>query len=144
LPPVQTTAARRGGTDRGGWSRRPGRPRTARLEAETGSRLIQRVGRGIRLTEAGRLPAERAEEILGRLAAASEELATYTGLRAGPGGCGGRRSRRLWERSCPGRRRAVGVPGSGRRVGVAVLGEPPDPPGTAALLTHLRAAAGGT
>jgi DNA-binding transcriptional LysR family regulator len=55
----------------------------ARLEAETGSRLIQRVGRGIRLTEAGRLLAERAEEILGRLAAAAEELATYTGLRAG-------------------------------------------------------------
>jgi DNA-binding transcriptional LysR family regulator len=55
----------------------------ARLEAETGSRLIQRVGRGIRLTEAGRLLAERAEEILGRLAAASEELAAHTGLRAG-------------------------------------------------------------
>jgi DNA-binding transcriptional LysR family regulator len=55
----------------------------ARLEAETGSRLVQRVGRGIRLTEAGRLLAERADEILGRLAAASEELATYTGLRAG-------------------------------------------------------------
>jgi DNA-binding transcriptional LysR family regulator len=55
----------------------------ARLEAETGSRLIQHVGRGIRLTEAGRLLAERAEEILGRLEAASEELATYTGLRAG-------------------------------------------------------------
>jgi DNA-binding transcriptional LysR family regulator len=55
----------------------------ARLEAETGSRLVQRVGRGIRLTEAGRLLADRAEEILGRLAAASEELATHTGLRAG-------------------------------------------------------------
>lgn len=36
----------------------------ARLEAETGAKLIQRVGRGIRLTEAGRLLAERAEEIL--------------------------------------------------------------------------------
>lgn len=55
----------------------------ARLEAETGSRLLQRVGRGVRLTEAGRLLAERAEEILGRLAAAEAELAELTGLRAG-------------------------------------------------------------
>lgn len=55
----------------------------ARLEAETGSQLIQRVGRGIRLTEAGRVLAERAEEILGRLDAAERELAAYTGLRAG-------------------------------------------------------------
>lgn len=248
----------------------------ARLEAETGSRLIQRVGRGIRLTEAGRLLAERAEEILGRLAAASEELATYTGLRAGrvrlaafpsalgtfvpraaasfaaaypevdlrfteaeppeairllrsgsveaalvfgypdvadldglrhellldeptylvvPVGVEGDRLSdhrdRPWIAGCercrgellrvcgdagfspdirfttddyvavqslvaaglgvttlPGlalsahrddRVRVVELPRSGRRVGVAVLGEPPDPPGTAALLTHLRA-----
>ncbi|BEL11909.1 LysR family transcriptional regulator [Actinoplanes sichuanensis] len=55
----------------------------ARLEAETGSRLLQRVGRGVRLTEAGRLLAERAEEILGRIAAAEVELAELTGLRAG-------------------------------------------------------------
>jgi DNA-binding transcriptional LysR family regulator len=55
----------------------------ARLEAETGSRLVQRVGRGIRLTEAGRMLAERAEEILGRLDAAAAELAAHTGLHAG-------------------------------------------------------------
>ncbi len=55
----------------------------ARLEAETGSQLVQRVGRGIRLTEAGRMLAERAEEILGRLDAAEAELAAHTGLRAG-------------------------------------------------------------
>ncbi|MEU4241500.1 LysR family transcriptional regulator [Actinoplanes sp. NPDC026619] len=55
----------------------------ARLEAETGSRLVQRAGRGIRLTEAGRMLADRAEEILGRLAAAEDELAEHTGLRAG-------------------------------------------------------------
>ncbi|MBL7632992.1 LysR family transcriptional regulator [Frankia sp. CN6] len=55
----------------------------ARLEAETGSQLVQRAGRGIRLTEAGRVLAERAEEILGRLAAAEAELAAFTGLRAG-------------------------------------------------------------
>lgn len=55
----------------------------ARLEAETGSTLVQRVGRGIRLTEAGRMLAERAEEILGRLDAAEAELAAFSGLRAG-------------------------------------------------------------
>jgi DNA-binding transcriptional LysR family regulator len=54
----------------------------ARLEAETGARLIQRAGRGIRLTEAGRLLAGRAEEILGRLDAAEQELATHVGQRA--------------------------------------------------------------
>jgi len=55
----------------------------ARLEAETGTKLIQRAGRGIRLTDAGRLLAERAEEVIGRLDAAENELAAYTGLRAG-------------------------------------------------------------
>jgi DNA-binding transcriptional LysR family regulator len=55
----------------------------ARLEAETGARLIQRAGRGIRLTEAGRLLAERAADILGRLDATAEELAAHVGLRSG-------------------------------------------------------------
>jgi molybdate transport repressor ModE-like protein len=53
----------------------------ARLEAETGTQLIERAGRGIRLTEAGRLLAERAEEIIGRLDAAEVELAAHAGLR---------------------------------------------------------------
>jgi DNA-binding transcriptional LysR family regulator len=55
----------------------------ARLEAETGIKLIQRAGRGIRLTDAGRLLAGRAAEVIGRLDAAENELAAYTGLRAG-------------------------------------------------------------
>jgi molybdate transport repressor ModE-like protein len=55
----------------------------ARLEAETGAQLLQRVGRGIRLTEAGRVLAERAAEILGRLDAASVELDTFVSLGAG-------------------------------------------------------------
>jgi len=53
----------------------------ARLESETGAKLMERSGRGIRLTEAGRLLAERAEEILGRLDAAEAELAAHVGLR---------------------------------------------------------------
>jgi DNA-binding transcriptional LysR family regulator len=55
----------------------------ARLEAETGTKLIQRAGRGVRLTDAGRLLAERAAEVIGRLDAAENELAVYSGLRAG-------------------------------------------------------------
>lgn len=55
----------------------------ARLEAETGARLFQRVGRGIRLTEAGRVLAERATEVFGRLDAAEHELQAIAGLAAG-------------------------------------------------------------
>jgi DNA-binding transcriptional LysR family regulator len=53
----------------------------ARLESETGAKLMERSGRGVRLTEAGRLLAERAEEILGRLDAAEAELAAHVGLK---------------------------------------------------------------
>jgi DNA-binding transcriptional LysR family regulator len=54
-----------------------------RLEADTGAKLVQRVGRGIRLTPEGELLAGRAAEILGRVDAASVELAARVGLRAG-------------------------------------------------------------
>ena len=54
-----------------------------RLEAATGAKLIQRAGRGIRLTAEGELLAGRAAEILGRVDAASVELAAHVGLRAG-------------------------------------------------------------
>jgi len=53
----------------------------ARLESETGAKLMERSGRGIKLTDAGRLLAERAEEILGRLDAAEAELAAHVGLK---------------------------------------------------------------
>jgi DNA-binding transcriptional LysR family regulator len=55
----------------------------ARLEAETGAQLLQRVGRGIRLTPAGRLLAARAAEIIGRIEAANAELTAHVGLDAG-------------------------------------------------------------
>jgi len=55
----------------------------ARLEAETGAKLIQRAGRGIRLTEAGRLLAGRAADIVSRLDAAADELAAHVGLHSG-------------------------------------------------------------
>jgi molybdate transport repressor ModE-like protein len=55
----------------------------ARLEAETGARLLQRVGRGVRLTQAGELLAERAMEIVGRVDSAAAELSSHVGLNAG-------------------------------------------------------------
>src|SRR5687767_7812959 len=55
----------------------------ARLEAATGVKLIQRIGRGIRLTPEGQLLANRAAEVMGRLDAATNELAAQVGLQAG-------------------------------------------------------------
>ncbi|MQA87687.1 MAG: LysR family transcriptional regulator [Streptosporangiales bacterium] len=55
----------------------------ARLEAETGARLVQRVGRGIRLTPEGEQLARRAAEIVGRVDAAAAELSAMVGLRTG-------------------------------------------------------------
>lgn len=55
----------------------------SRLEAATGVKLIQRVSRGIRLTPEGELLASRAIEIVGRVDAATNELAAQAGLRSG-------------------------------------------------------------
>src|SRR4051812_26160337 len=55
----------------------------SRLEAATGAKLVQRVGRGIRLTPEGELLAGRATEIVGRVDAAANELAAHVGLQAG-------------------------------------------------------------
>ncbi|WP_204009836.1 LysR family transcriptional regulator, partial [Virgisporangium aurantiacum] len=55
----------------------------SRLEVEVGTRLIQKVGRGIRLTPAGRLLADRAAEIIGRVDSATTELSALVGLNAG-------------------------------------------------------------
>ena len=55
----------------------------ARLQDETGAQLLQRVGRGIRLTPAGELLADRAAEIIGRIDAADAELSAHVGLTAG-------------------------------------------------------------
>ncbi|HEY8471319.1 MAG TPA: LysR family transcriptional regulator [Natronosporangium sp.] len=78
----------------------------ARLEAETGARLVQRVGRGIRLTPEGELLARRAAEIVGRVDAAEADLAAMVGLRTGRtsrrprsrGSAGGSRSRPMASR----------------------------------------------
>jgi DNA-binding transcriptional LysR family regulator len=46
----------------------------ATLEAEAGTRLVDRTARGVRLTPAGELLVEHADVILGRLAAAESQL----------------------------------------------------------------------
>lgn len=54
-----------------------------RLEAETGTVLLQRIGRGVRLTAEGEALAVRAQEILALSRRAEEELQTAAGLRSG-------------------------------------------------------------
>src|SRR3954447_6937220 len=55
----------------------------ARLEREPGAQLLQRIGRGIRLTPTGQLLADRAAEILGRVDAAAAEVSAHVDLRMG-------------------------------------------------------------
>jgi DNA-binding transcriptional LysR family regulator len=55
----------------------------ALLERQAGTQLIRRSRRGILATEAGRLLAEHAEAILGRLALAEAQIADLAGLRRG-------------------------------------------------------------
>src|SRR5512133_4390350 len=58
---------------------------SAVLGREAGTRLVERQGRGIRLTDAGRALVRRADSILVELAAADAELQAIAGLRAGRG-----------------------------------------------------------
>lgn len=53
------------------------------LEREVGVGLVERSARGATLTDAGRLLARHGEEILGRLAAAEDDLQAMLGLRTG-------------------------------------------------------------
>ena len=54
-----------------------------RLEQRTGTALVERVGRSVRLTEAGEVLARHAGPVLKALDAAEEEVAAIAGLRAG-------------------------------------------------------------
>jgi molybdate transport repressor ModE-like protein len=53
------------------------------LEAAAGQRLVERNGRGSRLTEAGRVLAIHADQALATLAAGEEELQSLAGLQGG-------------------------------------------------------------
>ena len=54
-----------------------------RFEARTGIALVERVGRGIRLTQSGRVLARHANAVATAIEAAAGELAEIRGLRAG-------------------------------------------------------------
>ncbi|MBR7744332.1 LysR family transcriptional regulator [Phycicoccus sp. BSK3Z-2] len=54
-----------------------------RLEQRTGTVLVERTGRSVRLTEAGRVLARHADPVLSALDAAEEEVAAIAGLRSG-------------------------------------------------------------
>jgi len=54
-----------------------------RLEQRTGTVLVERVGRNVRLTEAGLVLARHATPVLAALDAAEEEVAAIAGLRSG-------------------------------------------------------------
>jgi molybdate transport repressor ModE-like protein len=53
------------------------------LEAAAGQRLVERTGRGSRLTDAGQVLAARAAQALASLGAADEELGALAGLQTG-------------------------------------------------------------
>jgi DNA-binding transcriptional LysR family regulator len=55
----------------------------AALERETGTTLVERNSRGVRMTDAGRALVTHADSILGRIEDAEEELAAIAGLRGG-------------------------------------------------------------
>ncbi|MGE9809056.1 MULTISPECIES: LysR family transcriptional regulator [unclassified Janibacter] len=54
-----------------------------RLEQRTGTVLVEKLGRSVRLTEAGQVLARHATPVLAALDAAEEEVAAIAGLRAG-------------------------------------------------------------
>src|SRR5215218_9791086 len=55
----------------------------AALERETGTRLVERGSRGVRLTDAGRALVAHADAIIARIEDAEDELAAIAGLREG-------------------------------------------------------------
>lgn len=63
-----------------GWTQPAVSQQVRRLEAESGTALVIRQGRGVALTEAGRLLLEHAEGVADRLAAAEQDLAALAGL----------------------------------------------------------------
>jgi DNA-binding transcriptional LysR family regulator len=57
--------------------------RVAALERQTGTTLVDRTSRGVRLTDAGLALVDHAEVVLARLAAAEAELEAMAGIRGG-------------------------------------------------------------
>jgi DNA-binding transcriptional LysR family regulator len=80
---VRLTVSRRATTRKGSLPPALRELHLARLEEEVGTALITRLGRGVRLTDAGQALVEHADAVLTRLTAAEEDVAAIAGLRAG-------------------------------------------------------------
>jgi DNA-binding transcriptional LysR family regulator len=68
----------------------------AMLERETGVRLLERAGRGVRLTDPALVLVEHAEALLGRAALAEADLAAVAGTVTGRARVAGIQSMSLW------------------------------------------------
>jgi DNA-binding transcriptional LysR family regulator len=66
-----------------GWTQPAVSQHVRRLEADSGTPLVVRVGRGVALTEAGRALMRHADAVAERLALADQDLAALSGLAAG-------------------------------------------------------------
>ncbi len=66
-----------------GWTQPAVSQHVRRLEADTGTPLVVRAGRGVLLTEAGRVLLRHADAVADRLESAEQEVAALTGLAAG-------------------------------------------------------------
>ena len=66
-----------------GWTQPAVSQHVRRLEADTGVPLVVRAGRGVALTEAGRVLLRHADAVVERLAVAEQELAALSGLTTG-------------------------------------------------------------
>ena len=66
-----------------GWTQPAVSQHVRRLERDTGTPLVVREGRGVRLTEAGEVLVRHADAVHARLAAAEHEVAALADLRAG-------------------------------------------------------------
>jgi molybdate transport repressor ModE-like protein len=66
-----------------GWTQPAVSQQVRHLEAQAGTPLVVRQGRGVALTDAGRALLRHAEAIADRLAAAEQEVAALTGLAVG-------------------------------------------------------------
>ncbi|WP_211319287.1 LysR family transcriptional regulator [Quadrisphaera granulorum] len=77
---VEAEGSLTGAATRLGMTQQAVSQQVSRLEAEAGTTLLVRQGRGSALTEAGRVLAERAEQLADVLRAAEEDLAALSGL----------------------------------------------------------------
>ena len=66
-----------------GWTQPAVSQHVRRLEEDTGTALVVRVGRGVTLTDAGRVLLRHADAVSDRLRSAQQEISALTGLTAG-------------------------------------------------------------